>query len=533
MKPEVFITLEESVSSTISAGWHKIAADLATTLEPLIKSGKFGDAHVAIDKMHLNGVVKSQENRIEELLVSSLLFGAHNCAGHVSKTAFIQKNAPIPDALKHAVAQLVVMVEQNGADMIRKELHAVVADEELLARRLKAAEGGISTISWQSLYVNRPLLNTDDLLDWATAQGFPSSLNPDDLHVTICYSKLPVDWTAIKQDPTSLNVGLEGDRRVSRFGDAIVLQFESKALQSRWQMFQDIGASWDYDEYRPHLTISYDPNFNVTDVEPYTGPIHLGGEEFAPVKDNWADDIEEVELRKAEASLADRLNDALLNGKQLAIDTSANLTTSRLVTLGYLAEAKDRGVTEYQIDEVLDNATCPICRYMHGKTFKVESEYSRVLQALMTQDPKQLKDIAPWPKQSKAGLKSFREKSLEQIQADGQGAPPFHPGCRGQLANVGTVEEIYQLGKLPIPGEDAKPAKPTQDLDPVTVVPASPFGGSPVPSKPSAPIIPSTDKLYSLIDRIQDQKAREKALGLWNSGHYEDLQDLLTTQNLL
>lgn len=533
MKPEVFITLEESVTSTLSAGWHKIAADIATTLEPLIKDGKFGDAHAAIDKMNLNGVVKGQENRIEELLVSSLLFGAHNCAGHVSKTTFIQKNTPIPDALKHAIDQLVVMVEQNGADMIRKELHAVVADEELLARRIKADEGPYSTVSWQSLYVNRPLLNTDDLLEWAKEQGFPSSLNPDDLHVTVCYSKLPVDWTAIKQDPTSLNVGMEGDRRVSRFGDAIVLQFESEALQSRWQEFQDIGASWDHDEYRPHLTISYDPNFNISDVEPYTGPINLGGEEFAPVKNNWADDIEEVELRKAEASLADRLNDALLNGKQLAIDTSANLTTSRLVTLGYLSEAKDRGVTEYQIDEVLDNATCPICRYMHGKRFKVDSEYSRVLQALMTQDPKQLKDIAPWPKQSKAGLKAFREKSLEQIQADGQGAPPFHPGCRGQLANVGTVEEIYALGKLPIPGEDSTPSKPKPDTGPVSVAPAAPFGGTRVPEKPAAPIVPSTYKLYSLIDRIQDQNAREKALGLWSTGHYEELQTLLEAQNLL
>lgn len=452
MSPEVFISLEESLAATINARWRKIAADLLQTLEPLLKAGRFNDAYDHVNRLNLNGLVQDETARIEELLVSALLFGAHNAAGSVSKTSFVASDTPLPDDIRLAIHQLVIMVEVNGAEFLRKEMMSIIRDEEVLARMMKADYDPQS----RSLYVHRPLSNANDLVQWAAKQGFPSTLAADDFHVTICYSKAPVVWSDTAQQVTSLTVE-GGERRVHRFGDAVVLLFESPDLQARHQEFLDIGARWDHDQYRPHVTLTYDPDFNIEGVEPYQGPLVFNAEVFGPVKDNWADDIEEVELRKAELSLAERLNNAVLSGKRLAVDASANLTTSRLVTLGYLAEAKNSGFAEYEINEVLDDRTCPVCMYMHGKRFKVEDQYHRTVQALRTQDPKELKELAPWPKQSKAGLHELRSMTIEQLQAAGISAPPFHISCRGMITNVGTTDELMPLGQLPI--SDARPSQ--------------------------------------------------------------------------
>lgn len=158
--------------------------------------------------------------------------------------------------------------------------------------------------------------------------------------------------------------------------------------------------------------------------------------------------FEKSDIRKADQALADMLNAAVMGTGRMQADLSANLTTSRLVTLGFLAEAQQKSITTYQVNEVLDSRTCPVCQYMHGKTFDVAQEYTRVLTALGTSDPKELKAIAPWPSQSKAGLRDLSGMTLSQMQSAGFGSPPYHPLCRGVLAITGTVTEQIQLGKL-------------------------------------------------------------------------------------
>jgi hypothetical protein len=69
-----------------------------------------------------------------------------------------------------------------------------------------------------------------------------------------------------------------------------MLHFDSKELTQRWQQICDAGASWDYSEYQPHVTISYNAT-NVGDIEPYTGQLVFGPERFAEIKEDWADDI--------------------------------------------------------------------------------------------------------------------------------------------------------------------------------------------------------------------------------------------------
>lgn len=145
----------------------------------------------------------------------------------------------------------------------------------------------------KTLYINRQLLNTDVFLAWAVEQGFDKSLKADDLHVTIAFSKQPVDWDEIEPLTDELRVD-NGKREIKPLGDegAVILAFESAALTNRWNSLKGLGATWDYPEYQPHVTISYKSGSGSVDlskIKPYDGPLIFGPERFAEVNLNWED----------------------------------------------------------------------------------------------------------------------------------------------------------------------------------------------------------------------------------------------------
>jgi 8-oxo-dGTP pyrophosphatase MutT (NUDIX family) len=150
-----------------------------------------------------------------------------------------------------------------------------------------AADAGPKT-----LYVNRPLKNAAALVEWARAAGFKETLAPDDMHVTIAYSREPLAWPPAQEGDQSTPAGRK--RTLERLGDAgaIVLRFEDPALAARWQELRDAGASYDYPEYKPHVTfaISDEPDaIDLASIEPYVGPLEFGPEEFAELpKGDWA-----------------------------------------------------------------------------------------------------------------------------------------------------------------------------------------------------------------------------------------------------
>lgn len=130
----------------------------------------------------------------------------------------------------------------------------------------------------------------------------------------------------------------------------------------------------------------------------------------------------------------------------------SSLHTSRLSAFGYTAEAQSLGITRYAIDEQLDGRTCPVCNYMHGKTFEVADARSLLDVVVRTQDPEQLKSLQPWPKQTKAALTELQSLTEQELVARGWHVPPFHPRCRGLLVKVGHVPAL--TGEAPKPPED-------------------------------------------------------------------------------
>lgn len=152
----------------------------------------------------------------------------------------------------------------------------------------------------RTLYLSRDLLNADDVLAWAKSQGFTSAIPGDEMHVTIAYSKTPIDWRSIGTAPASLNVeyGLRGLEAFGDDGSAIVLTFDSIDLTMRNEAIRAAGASWDWDEYQPHISLTYDgAGMDLSGIVPYDGPLIFGPERFAPIKAGAMDDVVEEVIK--------------------------------------------------------------------------------------------------------------------------------------------------------------------------------------------------------------------------------------------
>lgn len=155
----------------------------------------------------------------------------------------------------------------------------------------------LADASPRSLYVHRKLLNGGEFLAWAKAQGFETTLAADDLHVTVAYSKRPVDWMKAGDDWNSTGDGKYtrapgGARLVEKLGDkgAVVLLFASSELTWRHEsIMRQADASHDFPEYQPHVTITYQvpDGFDLAAVEPYRGKLEFGPEIFEEIDETW------------------------------------------------------------------------------------------------------------------------------------------------------------------------------------------------------------------------------------------------------
>lgn len=154
----------------------------------------------------------------------------------------------------------------------------------------------------RTLYVSRSVLNAREIIAWAKGQGFSSTVPAEDMHVTVAFSRAPVDWMRVGTEwpgpdgKGEVRIPPGGARLVEPLGDkgAIVLLFNSSELSWRHEDIKRAGASWDFPEYQPHVTITYDgTGVDLDEVEPYRGPILLGPEIFAEVDDDWETKVRE------------------------------------------------------------------------------------------------------------------------------------------------------------------------------------------------------------------------------------------------
>jgi hypothetical protein len=102
---------------------------------------------------------------------------------------------------------------------------------------------------------------TTDLKKWCKDNNVPVSSDFfDNLHITICYSTddFPINDTDMIGDISTWSVkpisfaefGKEADKKY------LVLTVKCPQATKRWQHYLDLGASYGFDDYQPHLSLA-------------------------------------------------------------------------------------------------------------------------------------------------------------------------------------------------------------------------------------------------------------------------------------
>ncbi|MFJ4587892.1 anti-CBASS protein Acb1 family protein [Pseudomonas moraviensis] len=199
------------------------------------------------------------------------------------------------DALSTAAVNLLVelsvmpgleaAIEKFGRELPDED--ADDADPPGTAADQPVAKKAITDAAPRSLYVSRKVINGAEIIAWAKSQGFESIVPAADLHVTVAYSRNPVDWMKVGESWSGdgkgqLKIAPGGARLIDKFGEgAVVLLFNSSELAWRHVSIVEAGASWDWPDYQPHITFTYEPgSVDIDKVEPYRGAIELGPEIF-------------------------------------------------------------------------------------------------------------------------------------------------------------------------------------------------------------------------------------------------------------
>jgi phage-related protein (TIGR01555 family) len=164
-----------------------------------------------------------------------------------------------------------------------------------MSRRIKDAITDASTP--RTLYIYRAVLNYAEIAKHYADQGVDNVITSEQ-HVTIMYSKTPVDWLKIGSDdyysPQADEEGRSiikagGPRVDEKFGNYLVLAFASSDLSWRHRsILERAGASWDWGDYTPHVSISKNPGaVDIMGLKPWTGAIILGPETFEEIKPEY------------------------------------------------------------------------------------------------------------------------------------------------------------------------------------------------------------------------------------------------------
>lgn len=141
----------------------------------------------------------------------------------------------------------------------------------------------------RTLYVRRDVVNAAEIRAWAESQGLTDIV--DDMHVTIAYSSTPIDWIKAgnadewrgeKNDVLTIPEG--GPRAVEPLGGmAAVLMFASQRLAWRHETIIAAGASHEFPDYQPHVSLTKTA-IDLSAVVPYRGAIVLGPEIFEEIR---------------------------------------------------------------------------------------------------------------------------------------------------------------------------------------------------------------------------------------------------------
>lgn len=142
---------------------------------------------------------------------------------------------------------------------------------------------------------------TESLEKYTEDNKIPKPIGKEHFHTTLLYSRkhLPNYEPAgeyevpMKGTPTEFEVWPSQPDEKGKIKNCLVLKYSCPTLYQRHhKLMLQHGATYDFDEYKPHITISYDiGKFDADKLPEYDGNIEIIEEYKEDLQDSgWADD---------------------------------------------------------------------------------------------------------------------------------------------------------------------------------------------------------------------------------------------------
>lgn len=137
------------------------------------------------------------------------------------------------------------------------------------------------------------------IMEYMKEAHIPNALPASKLHTTLLYSRVPcpnykpiekVDYVGEPDEFVIWDTQAVGGKGTAR---CLVLKYKCPDLVARHKaLMKEHKATFDYPEYTPHITLSYDIGdmkiSDFPDVQKHLGTIHTTGEYFEPLDLDWA-----------------------------------------------------------------------------------------------------------------------------------------------------------------------------------------------------------------------------------------------------
>jgi len=128
-------------------------------------------------------------------------------------------------------------------------------------------------------------------------EGIPNPTPSEDYHSTVAYSKTPIpDYKPDGDLEQAQDASINGFKifKTAEGGKCLVASLDSDYLHQKHQQTMDQGASYDFDEYIPHVTLSYDVGADWDEAnldkltKKYKGtPVQISQEYMSPLDQDF------------------------------------------------------------------------------------------------------------------------------------------------------------------------------------------------------------------------------------------------------
>lgn len=135
------------------------------------------------------------------------------------------------------------------------------------------------------------LETANNIVNWARAQGLSHIMRPSKMHVTTIYSRkfLPAYVPSNKMvGGTFDHFKMFPEKDATGFS-TLVAVVHSPAIVDRWSEAQRQGATYDFPDYIPHISLGRVPStFKLKDLAPFDFPL-VFSHEYTTLKGGWGD----------------------------------------------------------------------------------------------------------------------------------------------------------------------------------------------------------------------------------------------------